>query len=107
MAVAFFIPDQATLLRKAREQEQQLLRQRHWQMATVVLNTLRQLMESSTSQCLQRAGRKCGKWRKPSQWTRNLSKPQHSNNNNNNYNYNSPQKSSIIDLIIPYVLQFW
>lgn len=67
MAVAFFIPDQATLLRKAREQEQQLLRQRHWQMATVVLNTLRQLMESSTSQCLQRAGRKCGKWRKPSQ----------------------------------------
>lgn len=107
MAVAFFIPDQATLLRKAREQEQQLLRQRHWQMATVVLNTLRQLMESSTSQCLQRAGRKCGKWRKPSQWTRNLSKPQHSNRNNN---YNSPQKSSVIGrmhFIFPHVLQYW
>lgn len=94
MAVAFFIPDQATLLRKAREQEQQLLRQRHWQMATVVLNTLRQLMETSTSECLQRAGRKCGKWRKPSQWARNMSKPQNSNpnhnpNHNNNNNYSN------------------
>ncbi|KAL7732916.1 hypothetical protein ACLKA6_002732 [Drosophila palustris] len=67
MAVAFYIPDQATLLRKAREQEQQLLRLRHWQMATVMLNTIRQLMDSTASQCLQRAGRKCGKWRKPSQ----------------------------------------
>ncbi|KAH8411107.1 hypothetical protein KR222_003440 [Zaprionus bogoriensis] len=67
MAVAFFIPDQATLLRKAREQERQILRQHHWQMATVVLQTLRQLMQSSASQCLQRAERKCGKWRKPSQ----------------------------------------
>ncbi|ALC45019.1 rpr [Drosophila busckii] len=69
MAVAFYIPDQATLLRKAQEQEKQLLRLRQWQMATVMLNTIRQLMDSNslTSQCLQRAGRKCCKWRKPSQ----------------------------------------
>ncbi|EDW70704.1 cell death protein rpr [Drosophila novamexicana] len=67
MAVAFYIPDQAAMLRKAREQEKQLLRLRQWQMATVMLNTIRQLMDSTAGQCLQRAGRKCGKWRKPSQ----------------------------------------
>ncbi|KAH8286847.1 hypothetical protein KR018_002022 [Drosophila ironensis] len=65
MAVAFFIPDQATLLRNAEQQEQQLLRLRESQwrlLATVVLETLRQY-----SQCLPKAGRKCGKYRKPSQ----------------------------------------
>ncbi|EDW19088.1 cell death protein rpr [Drosophila mojavensis] len=67
MAVAFYIPDQKEMLRKAREQEKQLLRLRQWQMATVVLNTIRQLMDSTASECVQRAGRKCGKWRKPSQ----------------------------------------
>ncbi|KAH8373334.1 hypothetical protein KR009_000864 [Drosophila setifemur] len=65
MAVAFYIPDQATLLRKAEQQEQQLLRLRESQwrlLATVVLETLRQC-----SQCLPKAGRKCSKYRKPSQ----------------------------------------
>ncbi|EDW29542.1 GL22708 [Drosophila persimilis] len=72
MAVAFYIPDQATLLRKAAQQEQELLRLRdsQWRfLATVVLETLRQFMDSAASQCLPRSGggRKCGKYRKPSQ----------------------------------------
>ncbi|TDG47616.1 hypothetical protein AWZ03_005914 [Drosophila navojoa] len=49
MAVAFYIPDQKEMLRKAREQEKQLLRLRQWQMATVVLNTIRQLMDSTAT----------------------------------------------------------
>ncbi|XP_034655833.1 cell death protein rpr [Drosophila subobscura] len=72
MAVAFYIPDQATLLRKAAQQEQELLRLRdsQWRfLATIVLETLRQFMDSAPSQCLPRsvAGRKCSKYRKPSQ----------------------------------------
>ncbi|KAI8041124.1 cell death protein rpr [Drosophila gunungcola] len=65
MAVAFFIPDQATLLREAELKEQQILRLRESQwrfLATVVLETLRQY-----SPCLPKSGRKCGKYRKPSQ----------------------------------------
>ncbi|EDV41047.1 uncharacterized protein Dana_GF10821 [Drosophila ananassae] len=65
MAVAFYIPDQASLLREADQREQQLLRLRESQwrfLATVVLETLRQY-----SQCLPKTGRKCGKYRKPSQ----------------------------------------
>ncbi|XP_016955290.1 cell death protein rpr [Drosophila biarmipes] len=65
MAVAFFIPDQATLLREAEQKEQQILRLRESQwrfLATVVLETLRQY-----SPCRPRTGRKSGKFRKPSQ----------------------------------------
>ncbi|KAH8267735.1 cell death protein rpr [Drosophila bipectinata] len=65
MAVAFYIPDQASLLREADQREQQLLRLRESQwrfLATVVLETLRQY-----SQCLPKTGRKCAKYRKPSQ----------------------------------------
>ncbi|XP_068149316.1 cell death protein rpr [Drosophila tropicalis] len=70
MAVAFYIPDQATLLRKAEQQEQQILRLRESQwrfLATIVLETLRQLVDTTASQCLPRSGRRCSKWRKPSQ----------------------------------------
>ncbi|XP_017071996.1 cell death protein rpr [Drosophila eugracilis] len=65
MAVAFFIPDQATLLREAEQKEQQILRMRETQwrlLATVVLETLRLY-----SPCPPKVGRKCGKYRKPSQ----------------------------------------
>ncbi|KAH8240148.1 hypothetical protein KR032_011645 [Drosophila birchii] len=65
MAVAFFIPDQATLLRKAEQDERQILRMRESQwrfLATIVLETLQQF-----SQCLPKSGRKSGKYRKPSQ----------------------------------------
>lgn len=43
MAVAFYIPDQATLLRKAQQQEQQILamREAHWRfVASVVYDAL-------------------------------------------------------------------
>ncbi|XP_017058909.1 cell death protein rpr [Drosophila ficusphila] len=65
MAVAFFIPDQDTLLREAEQKEQQILRLRESQwrfLATVVLETLRQY-----SPRLPKSGRKSGKYRKPSQ----------------------------------------
>ncbi|XP_030372068.1 cell death protein rpr [Scaptodrosophila lebanonensis] len=70
MAVAFYIPDQEMLLRKAQQQEQQLLRQRESQwrlLATIVLETLRQFMDSVQVAPTNARARKCGKWRKPSQ----------------------------------------
>ncbi|KAH8355608.1 cell death protein rpr [Drosophila serrata] len=66
MAVAFFIPDQATLLRKAEQDERQILRMRETQwrfLATIVLETLQQFSQYS----LPKSGRKSGKYRKPSQ----------------------------------------
>ena len=52
MAKAFYIPDQATLLRKAKEQEQQILamREAHWRyVASVVYDTLKQYLEATPS----------------------------------------------------------
>lgn len=52
MAVAFYIPDQATLLRKAQQQEQEILamREAHWRyVASVVYETLRQYLDSTPS----------------------------------------------------------
>lgn len=48
MAVAFYIPDQATLLRKASEQEQKIIRENHWKhIANVVLDALRQYVDTT------------------------------------------------------------
>ncbi|XP_037939350.1 cell death protein rpr [Teleopsis dalmanni] len=50
MAVAFYIPDQATLLRKAKQQEQQIQRMREAQwkfIASIILDALQQCIGSS------------------------------------------------------------
>ncbi|XP_013115023.1 cell death protein rpr [Stomoxys calcitrans] len=50
MAVAFFIPDQAALIRKAKQQEQQILamREAHWRyVASVVYDALRQYLQDT------------------------------------------------------------
>ncbi|XP_061402494.1 cell death protein rpr [Musca vetustissima] len=52
MAVAFYIPDQAALMRKARQQEQQILamREAHWRyVASVVYDVLRQYLQATPS----------------------------------------------------------
>lgn len=52
MAVAFYIPDQAAMLRKAKQQEQQILamREAHWRyVASVVYDALRQYLEATPS----------------------------------------------------------
>ncbi|KAI8122003.1 hypothetical protein FF38_05697 [Lucilia cuprina] len=67
MAVAFYIPDQATLLRKARQQEQQILamREAHWRhVASVVYDALRQYLEATPS-LLNRAKTNSNKKVKP------------------------------------------
>ncbi|XP_075160820.1 reaper [Haematobia irritans] len=52
MAVAFYIPDQAALIRKAQQQEQQILamREAHWRyVASVVYDALRQYLQATPS----------------------------------------------------------
>lgn len=52
MAIAFYIPDQATLLRKAQQQEQEILalREAHWRyVASVVYDAFRQYLEATPS----------------------------------------------------------
>ncbi|KAM7355527.1 reaper [Cochliomyia hominivorax] len=63
MAVAFYIPDQAAMLRKAQQQEQQILamREAHWRyVASVVYDALKQYLEVTPS-ILQRSknNKKC------------------------------------------------
>lgn len=63
MAVAFYIPDQAALMRKAQQQEQQILamREAHWRyVASVVYDVLRQYLQNTPS-ILTRTGNTAAK----------------------------------------------